>query len=165
MDKKPSANNTQVGGDHYMRQRFRCDCGREHEHWDIAWGLKWDSFLYPITKYLWRWRDKGGVEDLKKARHYLDKYIEVNTAEEPLVPEEPPHRDPVIKHLHPYAVADAEQAALEEEEMLLLATLRNSVREEDEERPMCCNCLEMVRQDQTRWTCPAHGNLTVGDEV
>lgn len=26
-------------------------------------------------KYLWRWRDKGGVEDLKKARQCLDYLI------------------------------------------------------------------------------------------
>jgi hypothetical protein len=24
-----------------------------------------------------RWKDKGGVQDLHKARHYLDKLIEV----------------------------------------------------------------------------------------
>lgn len=27
-------------------------------------------------KYLWRWKQKNGVEDLKKARFYLDKLIE-----------------------------------------------------------------------------------------
>jgi hypothetical protein len=27
-------------------------------------------------KYISRWRSKGGVEDLKKARHYLDMLIE-----------------------------------------------------------------------------------------
>lgn len=27
-------------------------------------------------KYLSRWRSKGGIEDLKKARHYLDMLIE-----------------------------------------------------------------------------------------
>ena len=26
-------------------------------------------------KYLWRWRDKGGVQDLQKARWYLDRLI------------------------------------------------------------------------------------------
>lgn len=26
-------------------------------------------------KYLWRWRHKGGVEDLRKARWYLDRAI------------------------------------------------------------------------------------------
>ena len=33
-----------------------------------------------IIKYIWRWRDKGGVEDLKKARVYLDWLI--NAADE-----------------------------------------------------------------------------------
>lgn len=27
-------------------------------------------------KYLWRWKHKGGVVDLEKARWYLDKLIE-----------------------------------------------------------------------------------------
>ena len=29
-----------------------------------------------IIKYIWRWRDKGGVEDLKKAQVYLSWLIE-----------------------------------------------------------------------------------------
>jgi hypothetical protein len=29
-----------------------------------------------VIKYMWRWRDKGGVESLKKARWYLNKLIE-----------------------------------------------------------------------------------------
>ena len=29
-----------------------------------------------IIKYIWRWRDKGGVEDLKKAQVYLGWLIE-----------------------------------------------------------------------------------------
>ena len=32
-----------------------------------------------IIKYIWRWRDKGGVEDLRKASVYLDWLI--NAAE------------------------------------------------------------------------------------
>jgi hypothetical protein len=28
-----------------------------------------------VVKYVSRWRDKGGVEDLKKARWYLDRLI------------------------------------------------------------------------------------------
>jgi hypothetical protein len=32
-------------------------------------------------KYLWRWKQKNGVEDLEKARWYIDKLIrESNTA-------------------------------------------------------------------------------------
>ena len=29
-----------------------------------------------VIKYVTRWKDKGGVEDLKKARHFLDLLIE-----------------------------------------------------------------------------------------
>ena len=29
-----------------------------------------------VIKYCTRWRDKGGVEDLRKARHFLDMLIE-----------------------------------------------------------------------------------------
>jgi hypothetical protein len=47
------------------------------EHWDRAWRLGWDPFQYQITKYVERWKDKNGVQDLEKARHFLDKYIEV----------------------------------------------------------------------------------------
>ena len=28
-----------------------------------------------VLKYIWRWKWKNGVEDLKKARWYLDKLI------------------------------------------------------------------------------------------
>lgn len=33
-----------------------------------------------IIKYIWRYRDKGGVEDLKKARCYLNRLIQVADA-------------------------------------------------------------------------------------
>lgn len=36
-----------------------------------------ESWLFAnVFKYLWRYPDKNGVEDLKKARWYLDKLIE-----------------------------------------------------------------------------------------
>ena len=28
-------------------------------------------------KYLWRWKNKNGVEDVKKAKWYLDKFLEL----------------------------------------------------------------------------------------
>ena len=64
-----SANEEQVGGSHYKK-------GGE-EHWDRAWRLKYDPFQYIITKWIERWRDKGGLQDLYKARHAIQKYIEV----------------------------------------------------------------------------------------
>ena len=30
-------------------------------------------------KYLWRWKHKNGIEDLKKAQWYINKLIEINT--------------------------------------------------------------------------------------
>lgn len=37
-----------------------------------------------VIKYVWRWKRKGGVEDLRKARWYLDKLIQsLLTGEKP----------------------------------------------------------------------------------
>jgi hypothetical protein len=36
----------------------------------------WDPFQYQITKYVMRWKDKNGIQDLEKAAHFLEKYIE-----------------------------------------------------------------------------------------
>lgn len=70
------ANDTQIGGDHYKGAKCP-ECGTSIEHWDLAWLFKWDNFQYAITKYVMRWRSKHGVEDLRKAQHCLEKYIEV----------------------------------------------------------------------------------------
>lgn len=53
----------------------------EHEHVKcmIAWGLVTNAFLYNCTKYIYRLGRKDiahPLEDLKKARWYLDKAIE-----------------------------------------------------------------------------------------
>ena len=71
-----TANDTQIGGTHY--KGAKCPhCGESLEHWDLAWLFKWDNFQYAITKYVMRWRTKHGIEDLEKALHCLQKYIEV----------------------------------------------------------------------------------------
>jgi hypothetical protein len=67
------ANKTQIGGTHYKK-------GGE-EHWDRAYRLRYDCFQYIITKWVERWRDKGGIEDLEKAHHALTKYLEVVRAD------------------------------------------------------------------------------------
>jgi hypothetical protein len=74
------ANNRQVGGQHYKLNAVKCPhCGGELQHWDI---YRFFPYLVgTITKYLWRWRDKNGVQDLDKARHYLDKLIETEGPE------------------------------------------------------------------------------------
>jgi hypothetical protein len=67
------ANDTQIGGTHYKN-------GGE-EHWDRAYRLRYDCFQYIITKWIERWRSKGGIQDLEKAEHAIKKYIEVARAE------------------------------------------------------------------------------------
>ena len=62
-----SANDRQVGGNHY---KF------EVQHWDVAVALKLDYFSGQVTKYVSRWRKKNGLQDLDKALHFLDKLIE-----------------------------------------------------------------------------------------
>ena len=65
----PSANEKQVGGKHYQQQKI--------QHWDYVAANDLDYFQGQITKYVSRWKSKNGVEDLKKALHFLEKYIEL----------------------------------------------------------------------------------------
>lgn len=60
-----SANTEQVGGAHYR--------GLEYQHWDWCIDLNLGYLESAATKYISRWRQKNGLEDLKKARHYLTK--------------------------------------------------------------------------------------------
>jgi hypothetical protein len=68
-----SANDTQVGGDHYLKKTI--------QPWDAmeVW-MSRDEFIGflrgNVIKYCARCFDKQGLQDLKKARHYLDKLIE-----------------------------------------------------------------------------------------
>lgn len=63
------ANAQQVGGGHYK--------GTTYQHWDFVMIALAGRYLEGnITKYITRWRKKNGLEDLKKARHYLTKLIE-----------------------------------------------------------------------------------------
>lgn len=78
------ANARQVGGDHYTSTSGECPrCGAKLQHWDLVSMFHWDYFQGQVIKYLMRWRKKNGVEDLKKSRHYLDKYIELEDKKTP----------------------------------------------------------------------------------
>lgn len=70
-----AANDKQVGGNHY----------RQHgdlQHWDVVNHFQLDYFQGQITKYVMRWKDKNGIIDLRKAQHFLEKYIELSELEE-----------------------------------------------------------------------------------
>ena len=64
------ANARQVGGAHYK--------GKSIQPWDYISSNRLGYLEGNIIKYVSRWQDKGGIEDLRKARHYLDKLIEVS---------------------------------------------------------------------------------------
>lgn len=67
------ANKVQIGGQHYKD-------GEHEEHWDRVHRLGLDYFQGQITKYVERCWLKNGVEDLRKAQHFLAKYIELAEA-------------------------------------------------------------------------------------
>ena len=71
----------QEGGTHYKNHK-----NPSQEHWNLARDLNWDYFTAQIIKYMMRWRSKGGVGDLKKAAHFLEKLIDLETAHAQLSP-------------------------------------------------------------------------------
>lgn len=72
----------QVGGDHYASKAI--------QPWDYIIANQLGYLEGNIVKYVSRWRDKGGVQDLHKARHYLDKLLEIEQAKAP-APPKPTH--------------------------------------------------------------------------
>tara|TARA_R100000805_G_C3562353_1_gene70793 strand:- start:420 stop:626 length:207 start_codon:yes stop_codon:yes gene_type:complete len=49
------------------------------EMWEYAMSHNLDFMEGNIVKYVTRWRHKNGIEDLLKAKQYLDKLVEKNT--------------------------------------------------------------------------------------
>jgi len=68
------ANKRQVGGDHYMNMGV--------QPWKAMESWMTDEqiigfMMGNVIKYVARWQEKNGIEDLRKASHYLEKLIEV----------------------------------------------------------------------------------------
>ena len=62
---------------HYNQRSIECIDAIE-----AATDLGFEYYLQGnIIKYIWRYRYKNGVEDLKKAKWYLDKLIEIKNAD------------------------------------------------------------------------------------
>ena len=57
----------QIGGNHYAKHNI--------QPWDVVDEYSLNYYEGNIIKYILRHRDKNGVEDLKKAMHYLEKLI------------------------------------------------------------------------------------------
>ena len=68
-----TANEEQVGGRHYIEKPI--------QPWDYIIANKMGYLEGNIIKYVSRYKEKNGIEDLVKAAHYLDKLIEVTRSE------------------------------------------------------------------------------------
>lgn len=64
------ATDTQIGGSHYKDMPY--------QPIKLINKLELDYFSGNVLKYLCRYRQKGGAEDLKKARHYCELAKELN---------------------------------------------------------------------------------------
>lgn len=58
----------QVGGDHYKS---------DYQHWDWAVDMGLGPLEYGATRYICRHWKKNGVEDLRKAQHFVEKLMEL----------------------------------------------------------------------------------------
>lgn len=58
---------TQIGGDHYKKLKI------QPMEYSMANGL--DACQHTAIKYITRFRDKGGIQDLNKAKHCIDLLI------------------------------------------------------------------------------------------
>jgi len=68
------ANDSQVGGSHYK--------GKAIQPWDYIIANDLGYLEGNVVKYISRWRDKGGIDDLRKVLHYTQKLIEIAIKEE-----------------------------------------------------------------------------------
>jgi len=66
-----SALDTQVDGDHYKKLKIQ---PIEYIHANDIGYMEGN-----VIKYISRWKDKNGIKDLEKAKHYIDLLIELES--------------------------------------------------------------------------------------
>lgn len=82
-----SALKDQIGGNHYKKYAIQ---PIEYIHANNIPYLEGN-----VIKYVTRWRDKGGVADLEKAKHYIEMLIDLGLdVRKPLAPPAPAKRKP-----------------------------------------------------------------------
>jgi hypothetical protein len=65
------ANANQVGGDHYRNKAI--------QPWDYIASNNLGYLEGCVIKYVSRYKEKGGIQDLEKAAHYLQKLMEIQS--------------------------------------------------------------------------------------
>lgn len=89
-----AANDTQIGGDHYkatdeqLARAKGCGLNKAPEPWDFSYIRGHNNLQTGIIKYVDRYDKKKGLEDLEKAKHYLEKLIEIEKAKKPMSKED-----------------------------------------------------------------------------
>lgn len=68
-----AAHQMQVGGNHYLKLAI--------QPVEYAMANKLDTCQANIVKYVTRFREKNGIEDLRKAQHYIELLIAYETKE------------------------------------------------------------------------------------
>jgi hypothetical protein len=71
MDIPRLANEEQVGGEHYKNKAI--------QPWDYIVSNNLGYLEGCVVKYVSRYKEKGGMQDLEKAAHYLQKLMEVQS--------------------------------------------------------------------------------------
>jgi hypothetical protein len=65
MNKRGKIDAIQIGGNHYKSV--------DYQHWNMVRDTSLPYVLGCAIKYITRWKNKNGVEDLKKSIHYVEK--------------------------------------------------------------------------------------------
>lgn len=63
-----SANDKQIAGSHYKKNGI--------QPWDYVIANNLGYLEGSAIKYITRWKDKNGIDDIRKAIHFLEKLIE-----------------------------------------------------------------------------------------
>jgi Protein of unknwon function (DUF3310) len=66
---KSTADERQIGGNHYKNNAI--------QPWTYITKNNIGYLEGNVIKYISRWREKGGIEDLRKVIHYTEKLIEI----------------------------------------------------------------------------------------
>lgn len=74
MKKRITALDIQVGGDHYK--------GMKIQPFEFAMANLLNAGQFGVLKYICRYKAKNGIEDLRKARHFLELLCESEYGEE-----------------------------------------------------------------------------------
>lgn len=64
-------NNYQIAGTHYQTKD-------KYQLWDLIIDIDLNFLLANAIKYIYRCKNKNGVQDLDKAKHYIDKFFNLD---------------------------------------------------------------------------------------